>query len=62
MATMSYTKLRAIAGIRKLNDIGTNADPNCNVLLPPEVQEHIAGLPDVVALRTEQDRLSEILR
>lgn len=37
--------------IRKLSDIGTNADHNANVALPPEALEHIAALPDVVPLQ-----------
>lgn len=48
--------------IRKLNDVGTNADPNANVALPLETLEQIAALPDVVSLRVEQRRLAELLR
>lgn len=48
--------------IRKLNNIDTNADPNCNVAFPPEVHEHIAGLPDVVALKADWNRLAQNLR
>ena len=48
--------------IRKLNDVGTNADPDANVALPPEALEHIASLPDVTALQSEHRRLAEILQ
>ena len=48
--------------IRKLNDIGTNADPDANVALSPEALEHIASLPDVASLRSEHHRLAEALK
>ncbi|KAI7060785.1 hypothetical protein KC365_g15099 [Hortaea werneckii] len=38
--------------IRKLNDMGTNADPDANVVLPPEALEHIASLPDIASLQS----------
>lgn len=48
--------------IRKLNDIGTNADPNANIALPPEALERIASLPDVVSLQSEYRRVAETLK
>lgn len=48
--------------IRKLNDIGTNADPDANVALPPEALEHIASLPDVISLQAEHRRLARTLQ
>ena len=48
--------------IRKLNDIGTNADPDANVALPPEALKHIASLPDVASLQSEHRRLANVLQ
>lgn len=48
--------------IRKLNDIGTNADPDANVALSTEALERIASLPDVVSLQSKHRRLAETLR
>ena len=48
--------------IRKLNDIGTNADPDANVALPPEALECIASLSDVVALQSEHLHLTKALK
>ncbi len=48
--------------IRKMNDIGTNADPDANVALPPEAFEHIASLPDVASLQSEHRRLAKTLQ
>ena len=48
--------------IRKLNDMGTNADPGANVALSPEALEHIASLPDVASLQSEHRRLAKALQ
>ena len=45
-----------------MNDIGTNADPDANVALPPEALEHIASLPDVASLQCERRRLAQALQ
>ena len=47
--------------IRRLNDVGTNADPGANVALSPEALEHIASLPDVASLQSERRRLAQAL-
>ena len=47
--------------IRKLNDIGTNADPGANVALRPKALEQIASQPDVASLYSEHRRLANIL-
>lgn len=48
--------------IRRLNDVGTNADPGANVALSPEALEYIASLPDVAALQAERNRLAQALQ
>ena len=48
--------------IRRMNDIGTNADPDANVALSREALEHIASLPDVASLQSERRRLAQALQ
>lgn len=48
--------------IRKLNDMGTNADPGANVVLPREALQHIGSLPDVASLQSEHRRLAKALQ